>query len=243
MKVEYYLKDLTLGKLVALSKVAELSAKENRTEDDTESLLEGLGTITGYSVGQLKVMSQKDYQKLFDVVQVVYTTALTEFIQVLNEKRMRQVIEAPRISEVEETLMLATVIGWWQKQRVQRSLKKDRKFRTFIVSDDPANEPSQIWAWLLDGSFRNIQQIPDDKPHLHWEHIPAVLAAIAWERDETRHGKDAHGKLCANMDRVFRMQDSFLESNALAACEVYNFFLTTMDVSLIDRNTRPSLKK
>jgi hypothetical protein len=210
LNVPENLKEMKLGQLIALAEIFETTTADELNVDRLEIALSDFFDLT---LGQVRKMSRLTLERIIEAMTKSFVKCSKEYLQVFERKDF---IRSFRCQD-KELFRIQKKVGLFQK-------------KSFFVNKDIENEPAGIWLTLLDGSLRKINQC--EKMLEQWQHIPRVVACLAWKRRESRFTKGLDGEPVVNFDRIERMEKVFLQMRAIDAVSVFAFFLNNQKSSL-----------
>lgn len=208
----------------------EQNPDDKGTKEDEETLEVALGAITQEHRNFITGLSQEQRVNLSSRVTKAGISiakeigAITPVIAPLSQKPSYE-FKIPKLEyfELLETEEKAKGLFSWSAK--YKALKKDQQTKV-IIRNDLHKEPAHIWTMLLDGIARSIAQ---NGAHIwrNWQYLPDVLAAISWEKGQSRFTKKPNGDLVVNWDLINKRSSLMLGMSAESAIKAFNFFLTT----------------
>ena len=230
------LKECNLAQLIGFGLYMDVIEKYEQdpdrkgTEEDEATLETALGIITqehrnfivGLSQEQRVNISSRTTKAGIKIAKEI--GGQTPVIMPPNKKEMFE-FKIPKLEYFEMLELEEKAKGLFSWADKYKKLRAEQQI-TVVIRNDLHKEPAHIWTMTLDSIAKKIAN-NGARIWRNWQYIPDVLAAISWEKGQSRFTKDLNDDLTVNWDLINKRSELMMGMQAESAVKAFNFFLTT----------------
>ena len=231
IQVPERLSEINLGQLIAIGDLLN---------GDYQKAIKAICNLTDH---QSDILTNATLKAIRDKLERVVPVIVAEYVKTYTSGEYVRSFESLSVEPWEIQVARNPVSGTLAKWKQKRNLKVLEKTETYYIMEELAKEPANLWVQLLDGVVKAIAKVPEKEPWKAWVHFPAILAATAWRKGESRFKKDLNGNPVVDWDRVNKFKQVFLHVPAKDAIKAVTFFLTINEIYSKDPNSLSLVKK
>lgn len=234
LKVPTKITETTLGQVIALSHIIEMSKKDDLNEVEYDSYCENLGEIFGTSRSYIHVLPKEDHDRMLKRIPEFMNMVLDSYNRVITKGWTMQSFSCIPYSEGELLGDVTTAKTPWARLK----LKKKLRMKKFTIPENVISLPTKFFLTILDGVMKQIEALKPENYHHEWRFIPIILGCTAWMKGESML-KDGS----VDTMRADKFSEVFLQIPAAVAFQAYNFFLLSLKYNTRLKNMSSSDRK
>lgn len=206
--------------------------------------MKAVADICNISTSQAAQLTNATLSKVREVLEPALPKIIGEYISTYTSLEFEMQFQIPEYEDWQiEVMKTDRPKGLYARRKWKKKLIEMQKPKTFVIMDELANEPAQLWTQLQDNYVKKIAALKEDEPWKAWQYFPEILARCAWQPGESRFTKNVAGDVVVDFERINRMRQAFMSLPAETAIKAVTFFLTINELYLKDPHSGSLIKK